>query len=167
MYAVNGAGLSSTVTTSGPIRPAYRPLGQAGNVLQVAFATTGYDASGNPTTGWQPDQVAALSSFFNKMYPFLLQLYGPPADSYTVTVVRDLRYHSSNIFIPATDEIRMDDGFYPQLFTHELAARVPQRPHPVERSELELRRHALGLRREVRASRELRGDEPVRAGVSQ
>ena len=120
VYAVNGAGLSSTITTSGPIRPAYRPLGQAGNVLQVAFATTGYDASGNPTTGWQPDQIAALSSFFNKMYPFLLQLYGPPADSYTVTVVRDLRYHSSNIFIPATDEIRMDDGFYPQLFTHEL-----------------------------------------------
>ncbi|TML08512.1 MAG: hypothetical protein E6G39_17755 [Actinobacteria bacterium] len=120
VYAVNGAGLSSAITTSGPIRPAYRDLGQAGNVLHVAFATTGYDASGNPTTGWQPDQVASLNSFFNKMYPFLVQLYGPPADDYTVTLVRDLRYHSTSIFIPANDEIRMDDGFYPQLITHEL-----------------------------------------------
>ena len=120
VYAVNAAGLSSPFATSGPIRPAFVPLGQQGNTLQIAFATTGYDASGNPTAGWQASQVTALSSFFNKMYPLLLQIYGPPADSYTVTVVRDLRYSSSNIFLPASDEIRMDDGFFPQLFTHEL-----------------------------------------------
>ena len=38
----------------------------------------------------------------------------------TVTVVRDLRYSNSNIFIPSLDEIHMDDSFSPQLFTHEL-----------------------------------------------
>ena len=119
VQATNGSGLVGPLVTSSGVRPAFVPLGQQGNTLQMRFATTGYDASGNPTAGWQASQVSALTSFFNKMYP-LLAIYGPPADSYTVTVVRDLRYSSSNIFLPASDEIRMDDGFYPQLFTHEL-----------------------------------------------
>jgi len=95
-------------------------LGQPGNVLGLAFGASGYDASGNAIATWTADQMNSISAFFTKMYPLLLQLYGPPADSYTVTVVRDLRYHSSNVFLPSTDEIRMDDGFFPQLFTHEL-----------------------------------------------
>ena len=61
-----------------------------------------------------------MTTFFNKIYPILTAIYGPPADSYTVTAVRDLRYTSSNIFIPSLDEIHMSDAFYPQLFTHEL-----------------------------------------------
>ncbi len=120
VYASNGAGLTSTVVTSAPIHPAWTQLGQAGNVMQLRLATTGLDASGNPTTGWTPDQVALMTTFFNKMYPILLAIYGPPADSYTVTAVRDLRYTNSNVFIPSLDEIHMSDAFYPQLFTHEL-----------------------------------------------
>jgi hypothetical protein len=54
------------------------------------------------------------------MMPIIRQLYGPPCDNYTVTIVRDLAYSGSNIFIPSTDEIRKDDKFSPQLFTHEL-----------------------------------------------
>ena len=55
VYASNGAGLTSTVVTSAPIHPVWTPLGQAGNVMQLRLATTGLDASGNPTTGWTPD----------------------------------------------------------------------------------------------------------------
>lgn len=120
VYAVNAAGLSSPIRTSGPIQVVARPLGHADNALRLAFATTGYDASGNAIAGWRSDQIAAMTTFFNKMYPLVRQIYGPPADDYTVTIVRDLRYSSSNIFLPDNDEIRMDDGFYPQLFTHEL-----------------------------------------------
>ncbi len=120
VYAVNGAGLSSPFATSSGVRPTAPVLGQPGNVMQLRFAATGLDASGNATTGWTADQTAVMSSFFTKMYPLLVQLYGPPADSYTVTVVRDLKYTGSNIFIPSLDEIHMADGFFPQLFTHEL-----------------------------------------------
>jgi hypothetical protein len=120
VFAVNGSGVSSTIVTSNPIRPVWQDLGQASNVMQIQFATSGYDASGNPTTGWTPEQTALIGAFFNRMYPILVQNYGPPADNYTVTLVRDLRYHNSNIFMPSLHEIHMDDGFYPQLFTHEL-----------------------------------------------
>lgn len=120
VYAVNGAGLSSPFATSNPVHPVWTNLGQAGNVMQIQFAPTGYDSNGNPTAGWSADQIARMSDFFNKMYPILKNLYGPPATSYTVTIVRDLRYQGSNVFIPEDDEIRMADNFYPQLFAHEL-----------------------------------------------
>ena len=120
VQATNGAGLVSPIVTSGPVRPVWTPLGQASNVLQLRLATTGIDASGNPTTGWTPEQVTRMTTFFNQMYPILVALYGPPADSYTVTAVRDLRYSSSNVFFPSLDEIHMDDSFSPQLFTHEV-----------------------------------------------
>jgi hypothetical protein len=119
-YAVNGANLSSPMVISNPVKPTWQNLGQPGNVVTIQFAPNGYDENGNTTTGWTSDQVTQFTTFFNKMYPLIEQLYGPPADTYTVTVVRDLRYHSSNAFIPSSEEIRMDDGFYPQLFTHEL-----------------------------------------------
>jgi hypothetical protein len=120
VYAVNGAGASGSIVTSNAVHPVWATLGQAGNVLQIRFADTGYDASGNPTAGFTPDQIATMSSFYGRMQPILAQLYGPPAVSYTVTIVRDLRYRATNQFIPSTKEIRMSDGFYPQLFTHEL-----------------------------------------------
>lgn len=120
VYAVNGAGIGGPIVTSNAVHPAWVPLGQTGNTMQIQFGSTGYDASGNPTTGFTSAQIATMSSFYSKMYPILVQLYGPPAVSYTVTIVRDLRYQSSNEFFPSTDEIRMSDTFYPQLFTHEL-----------------------------------------------
>lgn len=120
VQARNPGGLTGPIVTSNAIRPAWTPLGQTGNVVQLRLATTGLDTSGNATTGWTPAQVTQMTSFFNRMYPILESIYGPPADSYTVTAVRDLRYSSSNIFIPSLDEIHMDDAFIPQLFTHEL-----------------------------------------------
>lgn len=120
VYAINGAGLRSPTVTSGPIDPEWIQLGQAKNAITLQFAPTGIDASGNPTSGWTPAQIATMTSFFEKMYPIVREMYGPPASNYTVTVVRDLRYASSNIFLPSTDEIRKDDTFNPQLFTHEL-----------------------------------------------
>jgi hypothetical protein len=120
VQARNGAGLTSPIVTSTGVRPAWTPLGQAGNVLQLRLAPTGIDVNGNPTTGWSAAQVATMTTFFDRMYPVLVDLYGTPADSYTVSAVRDLRYTRSNVFFPSLDEIHMSDSFSPQLFTHEL-----------------------------------------------
>ena len=118
--AINSAQMWGPIVTSNAVHPAWTPIGQTGNVLTLAFTGSGYDASGNPAAGWSSAQIATMQGFFNRMYPILVELYGPPAVSYTVTVVRDLRYAGSNIFIPSTDEIRMSDSFFPQLFSHEL-----------------------------------------------
>jgi hypothetical protein len=120
VQARNGAGLTSPIVTSAGVQPVWTPLGQAGNVMQLRLATTGLDTSGNATAGWSAAQVATMSAFFDRMYPVLVKNYRPPAESYTVTVVRDLRYTGSNIFFPSLDEIHMADSFSPQLFTHEL-----------------------------------------------
>ncbi|HYY70598.1 MAG TPA: Ig-like domain-containing protein, partial [Terriglobales bacterium] len=120
VYAVNGAGLWSSVVISNPVQPVWTNLGQPGNVIQLQFGDTGYDANGNPTSTFTADEMAVMTSFFNNMYPILVQLYGPPAVSYTLTVVRDLRYQRTNEFIPSLNQMRKDDNFYPQLFTHEL-----------------------------------------------
>ena len=120
VYALNGAGIAGPPATSAPIRPAWTPLGAVGNTLTIRFATTGYDASGAPTTGWTAAQVATMAGFTDRMLPILTDRYGPPATSATITIVRDLRYSRSNVFIPSTDEIRMDDTISPQLLTHEL-----------------------------------------------
>jgi hypothetical protein len=120
VQATNGAGLVGPIVTSNGVRPAWTPLGQTGNTLSLRLATTGIDLNGGVTTGWSPAQVDTMTSFFTRMYPVLVRLYGPPADSYTVTAVRDLRYTKSNVFFPSLDEIHMADSFSPQLFTHEL-----------------------------------------------
>ncbi len=120
VYAVNGAGLSSAFATSNPVQPVWRALGAPTNVMSIAFSANGYDAGGAATAGWTSTQISTMTAFYTRMYPILVALYGPPADNYTVTAVRDLAYTRSNIFIPSTDEIRMSDSFSPQLFTHEL-----------------------------------------------
>ena len=120
VYAVNGAGLSSAFATSNPVQPVWRALGAPTNVMSLAFATNGYDAGGATAAGWTTTQISTMTAFYTRMYPILVALYGPPADNYTVTAVRDLAYTRSNIFIPSTDEIRMSDSFSAQLFTHEL-----------------------------------------------
>jgi hypothetical protein len=120
VYAVNGAGLWSPVVISNPVQPIWQNLGQPGNAIQLQFGTVGYDKNGNPTSTFTADQEAVMTSFFNKVYPILVQLYGPPAVSYTLTVVRDLRYSNTNQFVPSLNQMLKDDSFYPQLFTHEL-----------------------------------------------
>lgn len=120
VYAVNTAGLASSIVTSNPVRPIWENLGQARARMTVEFADAGFDAEGNPTTGWSDEQKTKMQTFVNNMYPILEQLYGPPANNYTVTVVRDLSFGNSAMFLPELDQIRMNDNFYPQLLTHEL-----------------------------------------------
>ena len=85
------------------------------------------------------------------MLPVLYDLYGPPSTTYTVTVVRDLRYTSSAVFFPSTDEMHLGDTLTYQLLTHEMV-------HAWRRDEvlssglrLAVRPHVERLRRGLRA----------------
>ena len=64
--------------------------------------------------------MAALTDFVDKMLPVLRDLYGPPSSTYMFTIVRDLRYTSSAVFFPSTDEIHVGDTLTYQLLTHEM-----------------------------------------------
>ncbi|HQQ77946.1 MAG TPA: immunoglobulin domain-containing protein [Thermoanaerobaculia bacterium] len=97
-----------------------RVFGEAGNQITFSFAPTGFASDGTAAAGWPPEKAAALSGFMNLMLPVLRDLYGPPATTYTVKVVRDLRYTASAVFFPSTDEIHAGDGVTYQLLTHEL-----------------------------------------------
>ena len=101
-------------TTSTPI------YGEPGNQIQYIFASTGFAADGTETSTWPPEKVAVLSAFLDQMLPVLSDLYGPPAASYTLTVIRDLRYTASAVFLPSVDEIHLGDTVTYQLLTHEL-----------------------------------------------
>lgn len=120
VYAVNGAGLSSTVTRSGPLTATPKMYGQAGNVMSYNIASTGYDANGAETSTWSTARQAEITSFLDRMLPILTDLYGPPSSTYSVRMVRDLRYTASAVFFPSTDEIHMGDTATYQLLTHEM-----------------------------------------------
>lgn len=94
--------------------------GEAGNQMTFAIAPTGLAADGAAAAGWPAEKVAALSGFMDKMLPVLRDLYGPPATTYTVRLVRDLRYTASAVFFPSSDEIHAGDSVTYQLLTHEL-----------------------------------------------
>ena len=104
----------------GHLTASTRILGETGNQIAYEIAPAGLDAAGTQTAGWQTEKAAALGAFLDKMLPILRDLYGPPATSYTVRLVRDLRYTASAIFVPATDEIHAGDQVTYQLLTHEL-----------------------------------------------
>lgn len=120
VYAINGAGLQSNIATSEGIHPQHTLVGTGTNEITLAFSPVGYDIDGSEIASFSPELTAKMTAFFNKMYPILKNLYGAPAQNYTLTVTRDLYYSGSNIFIPSLDQIRMNDNFSPQLFTHEL-----------------------------------------------
>ena len=120
VYAVNGAGLSSTVTRSGPLTATPMTYGQAGNQMGYNISSTGYDATGGETSTWSAAKQLEITSFLDKMLPILTDLYGPPSSTYSVTLVRDLRYTSSAIFFPSSDAIHMGDTATYQLLTHEM-----------------------------------------------
>jgi hypothetical protein len=103
-----------------PLTTSPRIFGEAGNEISYAIAPTGYAADGAPTATWPPEKAAALSGFLDQMFPVLRDLYGPPATTYTVRLVRDLRYTASAVFISSTDEIHAGDNVTYQLLTHEL-----------------------------------------------
>ena len=94
--------------------------GEAGNQISYSFASAGIAADGTPTASWPPEKAEALSGFMDQMLPGLRDLYGPPATSYTVRLVRDLRYAASAVFFPSSDEIHAGDNVTYQLLTHEL-----------------------------------------------
>ena len=66
VYAVNGAGISSPIVTSNAVHPSWLTLGKSSNVMQLAFAPTGFDTSGNPTTGWTPAQITTITAEENQ-----------------------------------------------------------------------------------------------------
>lgn len=120
VYAVNGSGLQSQKTRSLPVKVERENFGEANNRLGYAFAPSGFDANGNPTNPFTPQQQNELSGFLDKMLPVLYDLYGAPSISYTVSIVRDLRRTNSAIFFPNSDEIHMGDTATYQLLTHEM-----------------------------------------------
>jgi len=103
-----------------PLTASPRIYGEAGNQITFAIAPTGYAADGAPTATWPPEKAAALSGFLDQMLPVLRDLYGPPATTYTVSLVRDLRYSASAVFFSSADEIHAGDNVTYQLLTHEL-----------------------------------------------
>lgn len=105
----------------GALAASPRVFGEAGNQIAFAIAPTGFAATGEGAPGWPAEKAAALSAFLDRMLPILRDLYGPPATSYTVRLVRDLRYSSSAVFVPSADEIHAGDDVTFQLLTHELA----------------------------------------------
>jgi hypothetical protein len=74
--------------------------------------------------GWTAAERDWLSFFFCKSLPVIKNVYGDPFKHYDLTLVKDLRYVLSSVFIPTTLEIRMADvippKWYPQLLVHEL-----------------------------------------------
>ncbi len=120
VYAINGADLPSSKIRIGPITPTHIMVGQAGNVISYSMAAVGQDANGNPAAGWSSTQNADIRRFLDKMFPVLYDLYGPPAISYTVGIVRDQRQKASAIFYPEVDEVHLGDTLTYQLLTHEL-----------------------------------------------
>ncbi len=121
VFAVNRAGLQSEKLRSAPLTVnGSALLGDAANSVQYTLARDGFDANGKQTAGWSPETARDLSSFLDRMLPVLQDIYGPPATSYSVTLVRDLRRTASAIFYPGTDAIHLGDKATYQLITHEL-----------------------------------------------
>ncbi|MGA7991064.1 MAG: hypothetical protein WCC53_06495, partial [Thermoanaerobaculia bacterium] len=104
----------------GPLTSAATTYGEPGNQISFTIAPTGYAATGEEGPSWPPEKAAAMSAFLDRMLPVLRDLYGPPATSYTVRLVRDLRYGASAVYCSSTDEIHAGDDVTYQLLTHEL-----------------------------------------------
>jgi hypothetical protein len=120
VYAMNGAGLSSDVAATPPIIFHWEDLGNPSNELTIGFADYGYDSTGvNLIAGWNAEELATLQHFVSRMNPIIKEIYGPPSHDYTVTLVKNLWYSGSNVFLPSSNEVHMSD-IYPQLLTHEL-----------------------------------------------
>ncbi|MBI3940339.1 MAG: DUF11 domain-containing protein [Acidobacteria bacterium] len=117
--AVNGANLHSDLARSPPLTATPLTYGQADYRVSFAISPVGYDENG-PTATWSVARSAEIMGFLDKMAPVLYDLYGPPSSPYTLTLVRDLRYTSSAVFFPSTDEIHLGDNASYQLITHEL-----------------------------------------------
>jgi hypothetical protein len=119
----NLGGTWSPVVRSQPLTPTPPPpqvYGAPSNQMHYLFASQNFDAAGKPTTTWPEPRLSDLTNFLNLMLPILQDLYGPPAVSYTVSIVRDLRQTGTAVFYPSVDEIHMGDTATYQLLTHEM-----------------------------------------------
>ena len=108
VYAVNGANLQSPIVSGGPVVLQWEHLGDINNEIGIAYSN-----------GWSQSEKDSISMFLTRMIPIIKNIYGPPSHSYTVTLVKDSNYSSTNVFFPGTNEIHML-RMYPQLLTHEL-----------------------------------------------
>ena len=108
VYALNGAGLQSSVVSSGPVVLRWEDLGNINNEVSIAYSD-----------GWSQGEEDSISMFLTRMMPIIKNIYGPPSHSYTVTLVKDSNYSNTNEFFPSTDEVHFLH-MYPQLLTHEL-----------------------------------------------
>ena len=90
--------------------------------LDVRFAdyTLGEDGQVIPgSTGWTTAERRRFSRFLRRMLPIVRDLYGDPFERWTITVVKDLYYTGSWIFIPSLLEIHTDGSWNPRLLAHE------------------------------------------------
>jgi hypothetical protein len=90
--------------------------------LAVYFAdyTIGEDGQVIPgSTGWTPAERSRFSRFLSRMLPIIEDLYGSPFQRWSVTLVKNLGYSGSWIFIPSVLEIHSDGAWNPRLLAHE------------------------------------------------
>ena len=90
--------------------------------LGVLFADYTIGTDGQPipgSTGWSETERLRLTAFLCRMLPVLQDHYGPPFRRWRVTLVKDLYYSGSWIFIPSLLEIHSDGQWNPRLLAHE------------------------------------------------
>jgi hypothetical protein len=90
--------------------------------LRIEFSDYTIDRDGTQQSdgGWTSIEREVFSGFLCRMLPILDELYGPPFERYTLTLVRDLYNTLSSVFIPRTRSILLNPRWNPQLLTHEL-----------------------------------------------
>jgi len=99
----------------------FAKLGHADNVLTYDLSGPGYAADGSPLEGWTKEQQQELSEMIDFILPILARVYGPPAFSSRVKVVRNLYYQNTNIYLPDRNEIHTGDNYELGLMGHEFA----------------------------------------------
>jgi hypothetical protein len=103
-----------------------RPLSAArlgpAQPLDVRFAdyTIGQDGFVIPgSTGWTSAERQRFSRFLRRVLPIVRDVYGDPFRRWTITLVKDLQYSGTWIFIPSLLEIHTDGSWNPRLLVHE------------------------------------------------
>lgn len=101
--------------------PLAEPCDPASLPLDVTFARYAISLRGRrlPGQGFSKDERDRYSRFLCRMLPILGERYGAPFQRWPITLVKDLRYSGSWIFIPSLLEIHSDGTWNPRLLTHE------------------------------------------------
>jgi hypothetical protein len=105
--AINGAGTTGSAATQ-PLTLTWERLGDASSEITVDYAGD-----------WRQGELDTLGLFVSRMLPIITEIYGPPSHSYTLTLVKDPAFASTNIFFSGPNSVHMYH-IYPQLLTHEL-----------------------------------------------